>query len=63
MGRAEDRAANVYVFSGNSFDAALVTLIQAFQRENPGISYSCTMDDGTKVSIKMKPEKAPKGGK
>lgn len=63
MGRAEDRAANVYVFSSNNFEAALVALVQAFQRENPGISYACTMHDGTKVSIKMKPTKAPKGGK
>ncbi len=47
----------VYSFNSNSFEAALVALVQAFQREYPGICYSCTMHDGTKVKIVMKPEK------
>jgi len=62
MGKTDDKA-NTYFFNTDSFEAALVALVQAFQRENPGISYSCTMHDGTKVSIKMKPTKAPKPGK
>lgn len=53
-------AEKIYSFSSDSFEAALVALVQAFQRENPGIDYACTMHDGTKVSIK---NGKPKRGK
>lgn len=46
-----------YFFNGDNFDQALVALVRAFQKENPGISFACAMDDGTKVSIKAPPVK------
>lgn len=49
-----------YQFNSDNFEAALVALVQAFQRENPGIDYSCVMHNGTKVSIKRGKPKAAK---
>lgn len=49
-----------YQFSSDSFEAALVALVQTFQRVNPGIDYACTMHDGTRVSIKHGKPKATK---
>lgn len=55
-----------YQVNTDSFEAAIMAVVQAFQENNPGISdsvkVSCEMRDGTKVSIKIGKPKAKRPG-